>query len=136
MKTSERTTTFWVECWERCVKHSKCALHWSTFDCVFPQALYENLLVELPFAGFFLCKLVHHGRGTVGAHHLASLDPELYRYVQCSSEYVLVFAWLIVWKPPFWDEPCLHADGYPPDTCSPSNITKGTLKTSASTSLS
>ena len=43
------------------------------------QALYEGQLVELPFAGFFLCKLTDRGRGMVGAHHLASLDPELYR---------------------------------------------------------
>ena len=48
--------------------------------CSFPfQALYEGQLVELPFAGFFLCKLTDRGRGIVGAHHLASLDPELYR---------------------------------------------------------
>ena len=43
------------------------------------KALYEGLLVELPIAGFFLCKLAGRGRGTVGVHHLASFDPELYR---------------------------------------------------------
>ena len=43
------------------------------------KSLYEGLLVELPFAGFFLFKLAS-GRGIVGAHHLASLDPDLYRY--------------------------------------------------------
>lgn len=42
--------------------------------------MYEGQLVELPFAGFFLCKLADKGRGIVGAHHLASFDPELYRY--------------------------------------------------------
>lgn len=42
------------------------------------QALYENLLVELPFAEFFLSKLV--GRHSdVDIHHLASLDPLMYR---------------------------------------------------------
>ncbi|KAK6617229.1 hypothetical protein RUM44_005560 [Polyplax serrata] len=42
------------------------------------KALYENLLVELPFAEFFLSKLV--GRHSdVDIHHLASLDPLMYR---------------------------------------------------------
>jgi ubiquitin-protein ligase E3 C len=42
------------------------------------QALYENLLVELPLAEFFLSKLV--GRHSdVDVHHLASLDPIMYR---------------------------------------------------------
>ncbi len=44
------------------------------------KSLYEGQLVELPFAGFFLCKLATSGRGFVGAHHLASFDPDLYRY--------------------------------------------------------
>jgi ubiquitin-protein ligase E3 C len=40
--------------------------------------LYENLLVELPLAEFFLSKLV--GRHSdVDVHHLASLDPVMYR---------------------------------------------------------
>lgn len=42
------------------------------------QALYENLLVELPLAEFFLSKVV--GRhSNVDMHHLASLDPVMYR---------------------------------------------------------
>ncbi|KAG8224519.1 hypothetical protein J437_LFUL004210 [Ladona fulva] len=42
------------------------------------KALYENLLVELPLADFFLSKLV--GRHSdVDVHHLASLDPQLHR---------------------------------------------------------
>lgn len=45
---------------------------------VFPQALYENLLVELPFAEFFLFKLVAR-HASVDVHHLDSLDPILYR---------------------------------------------------------
>lgn len=47
-------------------------------------------MVELPFAGFFLCKLTDKGRGTVGTHYLASLDPELYRCVH-GHAYVQVF---------------------------------------------
>lgn len=45
---------------------------------VFPQALYENMLVELPFASFFLSKLLGTS-ADVDIHHLASLDPEMYR---------------------------------------------------------
>ena len=43
-----------------------------------PQALYENMLVELPFASFFLSKLLGTS-ADVDIHHLASLDPEMYR---------------------------------------------------------
>ncbi|KAK7793688.1 hypothetical protein R5R35_013163 [Gryllus longicercus] len=42
------------------------------------KALYENLLVELPFAEFFLSKLVTR-HSDVDVHHLASLDPVMYR---------------------------------------------------------
>uniref|UniRef100_A0A8C6AB73 HECT-type E3 ubiquitin transferase n=1 Tax=Marmota marmota marmota TaxID=9994 RepID=A0A8C6AB73_MARMA len=42
------------------------------------DALYENMLVELPFAGFFLSKLLGTS-ADVDIHHLASLDPEVYR---------------------------------------------------------
>ncbi|XP_034032519.1 ubiquitin-protein ligase E3C [Thalassophryne amazonica] len=45
---------------------------------IFPQALYENMLVELPFASFFLSKLLGTS-ADVDIHHLASLDPEMYR---------------------------------------------------------
>ena len=43
------------------------------------QALYENMLVELPFASFFLCKLLSKHGTDVDIHHLESLDPEMYR---------------------------------------------------------
>ena len=42
------------------------------------KALYENLLVELPFAEFFLSKIVGT-QSDVDVHHLASLDPIMYR---------------------------------------------------------
>lgn len=45
---------------------------------MFLQALYENMLVELPFASFFLSKLLGTS-ADVDIHHLASLDPEMYR---------------------------------------------------------
>jgi len=43
------------------------------------KALYENLLVELPLADFFLSKLLGHATGTLDVHHLASLDPVLHK---------------------------------------------------------
>ncbi|CAH3116278.1 unnamed protein product [Pocillopora meandrina] len=43
------------------------------------KALYENMSVELPFASFFLCKLLSKHGTDVDIHHLESLDPELYR---------------------------------------------------------
>lgn len=42
------------------------------------QAMYENLLVELPLAEFFLSKLVSR-HSDVSIHHLASLDPVMYK---------------------------------------------------------
>ncbi|XP_015109716.1 ubiquitin-protein ligase E3C [Diachasma alloeum] len=42
------------------------------------KAIYENLLVELPFAEFFLSKIVGR-QSDVDVHHLASLDPVMYR---------------------------------------------------------
>ena len=45
-------------------------------SCQF-QSLYENQLVELPLAGFFLSKLL--AQETINIDHLSSLDPELYK---------------------------------------------------------
>ncbi|XP_008557305.1 ubiquitin-protein ligase E3C [Microplitis demolitor] len=42
------------------------------------KAIYENLLVELPFAEFFLSKIVGI-QSDVDIHHLDSLDPVMYR---------------------------------------------------------
>ena len=54
-------------------------LHYRFLGSILGKALYEGQLVELPFAGFFLCKLAAKGHGFVGTHHLASFDPDLYR---------------------------------------------------------
>jgi len=43
------------------------------------KALYENMLVELPLASFFLTKLLSRHSGKVDIHHLESLDPVMYR---------------------------------------------------------
>ena len=47
-------------------------------ECIF-QALYENLLVELPMADFFLSKLLGQASASLDVHHLASLDPVLHK---------------------------------------------------------
>ena len=58
--------------------------------CHLCQALYENLLVELPLAPFFLRKLTTPNKGWVDTHHLATLQPDIYRNLlwlkQCSEE--------------------------------------------------
>lgn len=56
-----------------------------SFDVLSFQALYENMLVELPFASFFLCKLLSKHGTDVDIHHLESLDPEMYRYVMSTQ---------------------------------------------------
>ncbi|OQR75738.1 ubiquitin-protein ligase E3C-like, partial [Tropilaelaps mercedesae] len=44
------------------------------------KAIYESMLVELPLAEFFLSKLLlRHNSSDLDIHHLASLDPLLYK---------------------------------------------------------
>ena len=43
------------------------------------KVIYESMMVELPLADFFLCKLLNKAGSDVDIHHLESLDPELYR---------------------------------------------------------
>lgn len=52
--------------------------HYYFIGRILGKALYENLLVELPFAEFFLSKIVGT-QSDVDVHHLASLDPIMYR---------------------------------------------------------
>lgn len=51
--------------------------HYYFIGRILGKALYENLLVELPLAEFFLSKLAGK-KSTVDAHQLASLDPVLH----------------------------------------------------------
>lgn len=53
--------------------------HYQFLGMMLGKSLYEHLMVELPFASFFLCKLCDRGNGVVDTHHLASLDPHLYK---------------------------------------------------------
>ena len=66
------------------------ALHYQFLGSMLGKSLYEGQLMELPFAGFFLCKLAARGHGFVGTHHLASFDPDLYRCVCVRASHVCV----------------------------------------------
>lgn len=43
------------------------------------KIIYESMMVELPLADFFLCKLLSKQGADVDIHQLESLDPELYK---------------------------------------------------------
>merc|ERR1739838_27306 len=43
------------------------------------KLIYEGMRVELPLAGFFLCKLLRRNKADVDINHLRSLDPDYYR---------------------------------------------------------
>lgn len=54
--------------------------HYYFIGRILGKALYENLLVELPLAEFFLSKLAGK-HSDVDIHQLTSLDPVLHRFV-------------------------------------------------------
>ncbi|XP_033636657.1 ubiquitin-protein ligase E3C-like [Asterias rubens] len=60
--------------------------HYYFFGRMLGKVLYENLLVELPFASFFLTKLLSK-HADVDIHHLASLDPEMYKNLLFLKDY-------------------------------------------------
>ncbi|XP_075165628.1 ubiquitin-protein ligase E3C [Haematobia irritans] len=60
--------------------------HYYFIGRIIGKAIYENLLVELPLAEFFLTKLA--GKyADVDIHQLASLDPELYKNLLYLKDY-------------------------------------------------
>ncbi|XP_037945574.1 ubiquitin-protein ligase E3C [Teleopsis dalmanni] len=60
--------------------------HYFFIGRILGKAIYENLLVELPLAEFFLTKLA--GKyADVDIHQLASLDPELYKNLLYLKDY-------------------------------------------------
>ncbi|XP_052838360.1 ubiquitin-protein ligase E3C [Drosophila gunungcola] len=60
--------------------------HYYFIGRILGKSIYENLLVELPLAEFFLTKLA--GKySDVDIHQLASLDPELYRNLLYLKDY-------------------------------------------------
>jgi len=53
--------------------------HYYFLGRVLGKCIYENLLIELPFATFFLTKILSRdSKAEVDIHHLKSMDPELY----------------------------------------------------------
>jgi len=59
--------------------HGDSTQHYFFIGRVLGKALYENMLVELPLATFFLSKLLGQTLINVDIDHLDSLDPELYK---------------------------------------------------------
>lgn len=55
------------------------ARHYFFIGRMLGKAIYENMLVELPLAAFFLAKILSRKTSDVDIHHLASLDPVMYR---------------------------------------------------------
>ncbi|XP_046852601.1 ubiquitin-protein ligase E3C-like [Xenia sp. Carnegie-2017] len=61
--------------------------HYNFLGRMLGKALYENMLVELRFAEFFLCKILSQCESDVDIVHLESLDPEMYRNLLYLREY-------------------------------------------------
>ena len=59
--------------------HGDSSPHYYFIGRILGKALYENLLVELPLASFFLSKLLGQTLINVDIDHLYSLDPELHK---------------------------------------------------------
>jgi len=59
--------------------HGDSTQHYFFIGRILGKALYENMLVELPLATFFLSKLLGQTLINVDIDHLDSLDPELYK---------------------------------------------------------
>ena len=74
--------------------HNNASAHYYFIGRVIGKALYENLLVELPLAGFFLNKLLVESSDNldIGMDYLDSLDPELYKnlmYLKVNFEFMI-----------------------------------------------
>jgi len=69
--------------------HENASDHYYFIGRMIGKALYENLLVELPLAGFFLSKLlVDRGQNLdVGVDYLDSLDPVVYKGLMYLKSY-------------------------------------------------
>ena len=57
-----------------------CLKHFHFLGRMLGKIIYESMMVELPLADFFLCKLLNKYNSDVDIYHLESLDPELYKY--------------------------------------------------------
>ncbi|ESO11703.1 hypothetical protein HELRODRAFT_108942 [Helobdella robusta] len=61
--------------------------HYFFLGRVLGKVIYENMLIEVPFASFFLAKLLSRHKGLLDMHYLASLDPELHRNLLFIKDY-------------------------------------------------
>uniref|UniRef100_A0A2C9KEQ7 Ubiquitin-protein ligase E3C n=1 Tax=Biomphalaria glabrata TaxID=6526 RepID=A0A2C9KEQ7_BIOGL len=55
------------------------AAHYFFLGRMLGKALLENLLVEIPFASFFLTKILSSSNASLDIHHLQSMDPLMYK---------------------------------------------------------
>lgn len=54
--------------------------HYFFIGRIFGKAIYENMLVELPFSHFFLAKLLTKNQASdIDVHYMCSLDPLMYK---------------------------------------------------------
>ncbi|XP_071954311.1 ubiquitin-protein ligase E3C-like isoform X2 [Antedon mediterranea] len=67
--------------------HEDYKKHYYFMGRMLGKALYENMLVEIPFASFFLSKILTRHTGDVDIHHLASLDPLMYKNLLYLRDY-------------------------------------------------
>ncbi|XP_037089443.1 ubiquitin-protein ligase E3C-like [Pollicipes pollicipes] len=61
--------------------------HYFFIGRVLGKAIYEQMLVELPLAAFFLTKLLGRQSDSVDIHYLDSLDPVMYKNLLYLSSY-------------------------------------------------
>ncbi|GAB6029035.1 hypothetical protein CHUAL_004823 [Chamberlinius hualienensis] len=61
--------------------------HYYFIGRILGKAIYENMLVEIPFASFFLSKILGRHSTNVDIDHLCSLDPVLYRNLLSLKQY-------------------------------------------------
>eukprot|EP00117_Sycon_ciliatum_P043196 scpid2186/ scgid31312/ Ubiquitin-protein ligase E3C len=55
------------------------AIHYHFLGKMLGKVLFENLLVDLPFASFFIQKVIDGASAPLSLDHLESLDPEVYK---------------------------------------------------------
>ncbi|CAK8689122.1 unnamed protein product [Clavelina lepadiformis] len=61
--------------------------HFNFLGRLLGKILYEGMQIELPFAAFFLSKLLCHKNSDVDINHLQSLDPDFYKNLMFLRSY-------------------------------------------------
>lgn len=67
--------------------HENAGEHYFFIGRMLGKAIYEQMLVELPLASFFLTKLLGRHSDSVDIHYLDSLDPVMYKNLMYLSQY-------------------------------------------------